>query len=132
MRKPVITKLFLGGAVTFVAGMLLAVASMRVGVGGGALVIEGPDIVGLEINAAGYAMVALAVIGALALVGGLLAGVIAWAGALANTIQRPDKTWFVLLLVLGVLSFGQVAIIAYLLAGPDGTPTDMRPTPVGA
>ena len=36
-------------------------------------------------------------------------------------MQLEDKTWFVLLLVLGLFSFGFVAMIAYVVAGPDGT-----------
>jgi len=36
------------------------------------------------------------------------------------TAQLEDKTWFLVLLVLGLLSFGFFAMIAYVLAGPDG------------
>ena len=42
-------------------------------------------------------------------------------GALLNTAQLEDKTWFIVLLVLGLLSFGLVAMIAYVIGGPDGT-----------
>ena len=42
---------------------------------------------------------------------------------------RKDKTWFVLLLVLGILSFGLVAMIAYVIAGPDGTRRPTATTP---
>jgi len=50
---------------------------------------------------------------------------VAWIGALINTVAIDDKTWFVLLLVLGLLSFGLIAMIAYVIAGPDST----RPQP---
>jgi hypothetical protein len=52
---------------------------------------------------------------------GSIAGLVAWIGALINTAQLDDKAWFVVLLVLGLLSFGFVAMIAYVIAGPDGT-----------
>ena len=55
---------------------------------------------------------------------GALAGLVAWIGAVLNTAQLEDKTWFIVLLVLGLLSFGFVAMIAYVIAGPDGTLID--------
>jgi uncharacterized membrane protein len=66
-------------------------------------------------------MVGLAVLAALAMIGGLIGGLVSWIGALLNTAQVEDKTWFIVLLVLGVLSFGIVAMIAYVIGGPDGT-----------
>jgi hypothetical protein len=57
---------------------------------------------------------------------------VAWIGALINTAQLPDKAWFVLLLVLGLLSFGFIAMVAYVIAGPDGAPAPRQiPEPVG-
>jgi len=52
--------------------------------------------------------------------GGLIAGLVAWIGALLNTWQLESKTWFVVLLLLGIFNFGFFAMIAYLVAGPDG------------
>jgi uncharacterized membrane protein len=54
------------------------------------------------------------------MIGGFIGGLVSWIGALLNTAELQDKTWFVLLLVLGLLSFGLMAMIAYLIAGPDG------------
>jgi hypothetical protein len=51
-----------------------------------------------------------------------------WVGALLNTSRLDDKTWFVVLLVLGLVSAGWVAMIAYVLAGPDGTAQDSTPS----
>jgi uncharacterized membrane protein len=47
--------------------------------------------------------------------------VVSWIGALLNTWQLEDKLWFAALLALGLLGFGVVAMIAYVVAGPDGT-----------
>ena len=63
----------------------------------------------------------LALIAALAVIGGLIGGLVSWIGALLNTSRSEDKTWFSVLLVLGLVSFGLVAMIAYVIAGPDGT-----------
>jgi hypothetical protein len=60
--------------------------------------------------------------------GGGLAAIASWVGALLNTAQLDDKTWFVVLLVLGLFSFGWLGMIAYVFAGPDGS----RRTGVGA
>jgi hypothetical protein len=45
----------------------------------------------------------------------------AWIGALFNTFRLDGKTWFVALLVLCLFSFGWVAMVAYVVAGPDST-----------
>ena len=63
------------------------------------------------------------------MLGGIIAGIVAWIGALLNTVQLPDKTWFVLLLVLGLLSFGFFAMVAYVIAGPDSAQQEPRPAP---
>ena len=53
-------------------------------------------------------------------IGGGIAAVVAWIGALFNTAQLEDKTWFIVLLVLGLFSFGWIATAAFVIAGPDG------------
>ena len=42
-------------------------------------------------------------------------------GALLNTWQLDEKMWFSSLLAGGLLGLGVVAMIAYVVAGPDGT-----------
>ena len=46
-----------------------------------------------------------------------------WIGALLNTSQVESKAWFIALLLLGIFSLGVFAMIAYVIAGPDG-PTE--------
>jgi hypothetical protein len=53
-------------------------------------------------------------------VGGLIVGLVAWIGALLNTWQVESKAWFIALLLLGIFNFGFFAMVAYILAGPDG------------
>ena len=48
-------------------------------------------------------------------------GLVAWIGALLNTWQLYSKAWFIGLLLLGILNLGFFAMVAYVLAGPDGT-----------
>jgi len=95
----------------------------------GALVMRGPDVIGVQATPLAWTMVGLGVVAILAMIAGFVGGLVAWIGALLNTSQLQDKTWFVLLLVLGLFSFGLVAMIAYVMGGPDGTgDTAQRPS----
>ena len=128
MTKSAVSRLFIGSIVAFVAGILLAGFAVIAAFADGGFVMEGPDVVGFTGTPFTWWMIGLMVVGGLAVVGGAIGGLVAWIGALINTAQLDDKTWFVLLLVLGLLSFGFVAMIAYVLAGPDGT---RRQVPTG-
>jgi hypothetical protein len=54
------------------------------------------------------------------MIGGVIGGFVSWIGALLNTSQLESKAWFLALLLLGIFNFGFFAMIAYLIAGPDG------------
>lgn len=102
--KRTITRLFVGGIVAFGAGLVLVLAAVWAAF------------------ASSLALtVALVVVGALAMLAGAVAAVVSWIGALLNTARLEDKAWFVSLLVLGLFGVGVVAMVAYVLAGPDGT-----------
>ena len=120
MTKPTITRLFLGSIVAAIAGGILTLLAIYLAFVNGVLIMEGPDVVGVAPGAVGWTSLALAVIGGLAVLGGFIGGLVAWIGALVNTAELEDKTWFIILLVLGLLSFGFIAMIAYIIAGPDG------------
>lgn len=121
MSKSLVSRLFVGGTVAFVAGLVLVVAAGMTAYFSGAFTMDGPDVTGINPTPQAWTFVFLALLGALAIIGGATAGLVAWIGALLNTAQLEDKTWFVLLLVLGLLSFGFVAMLAYVIAGPDST-----------
>jgi hypothetical protein len=120
MSKPTVVKLFIGSVVVVVAGAILAFAGVWYAYANGVFVMDGPDVVGIEPTALAWTMVGLFALSALAMIGGFIGVLVSWIGALLNTAELQDKTWFVLLLVLGLLSFGLMAMIAYLIAGPDG------------
>jgi hypothetical protein len=67
-------------------------------------------------------MAALAGVAILVMLAATVTQFVAWVGAVINTAQLKDKTWFIILLVTGLLSFGFIAMIIYLIAGPDDTP----------
>jgi hypothetical protein len=121
MSKSVITRLFVGGIIAFVAGVFIIVIAGLIALASGALIFQGGDLTGWRPTPQLWTVAIIGLLGVLAILGGGLAGLVAWIGALINTAQLQDKTWFVLLLVLGLLSFGFVAMLAYVIGGPDST-----------
>ena len=121
MSKATVTRVFVGSVVAVIAGAILAIAAVWVAYASGAFVMSGPDVIGVQSTPAAWAVVGLGLVAALAMMAGFIGGLVSWIGALLNTAQLEDKTWFIVVLVLGLLSFGLVAMIAYVIAGPDGT-----------
>jgi hypothetical protein len=121
MTKPTVIRLFVGSIVAVIAGLVLTFAAIWIAYASDVFVMNGPDVTGVHSSGIAWATVAMVVIGALGIIGGAIAGLISWIGALMNTAQLDDKTWFVLLLVLGLFSFGFIAMLAYVIGGPDGT-----------
>jgi hypothetical protein len=119
MSKTTVTRLFVGAIVAVVTGGALAFATVIAALVGGVVSIGGPTAVSVNGDALARAIPWLVIAG-LAATGGAIAAIASWIGALLNTFRLDDKTWFVTLLVLGVLSLGWVAIVAYIVAGPDG------------
>ena len=129
MNKRTVTRIFLSSVTAVIAGAVLAFAAVLIAFANGALVMRGPDVIGVQATPLAWTMVGLGVVAILAMIAGFVGGLVAWIGALLNTSQLQDKTWFVLLLVLGLFSFGLVAMIAYVMGGPDGTgDTAQRPS----
>jgi hypothetical protein len=126
MTKPTITRLFVGGLIAIVAGIVLAAFGVFWLFASGSFTVSGPDITGFTPTTFTWSVIAVVVAAGLTIVGGAVAGLVAWIGALLNTVQLDDKTWFVILLVLGLLSFGFIAMVAYVIAGPDGTRPEVR------
>jgi hypothetical protein len=127
MSKSTVTRLFVGGVVAVIAGCVLILAAVLVAIAGGVFRVGGPEVVAVNGGSVALTFVGLVMLGAVAIVGGAIAGLVSWIGALLNTVELQDKTWFVLLLLLGLFSFGWIAMIAYILAGPDGTKQRMTP-----
>lgn len=131
MTKSTITKIWIGGLVTFAAGIVVAIVGvfLMLAYGGTFTQVAGnPNNYDFMPNMNGFFWLTIGLIvvgGVIALVGGIvqLAG---WIGALVNSYMLPDKTWFFILLLGGILSFaigliGFAVMIAYVIAAPDGT-----------
>ena len=133
MSKSMIVRIFWSSLIAlFVALMLMVMAGVLL-YASGSLVMDGPDVVGLEADPFAWSMVAMAAFGALVFLGGAVAQLVAWIGAVLNTVQLEDKAWFAVLLITGLLGIGLVAMIAYAIGGPDGMPAaepePIRPVP---
>jgi hypothetical protein len=135
MSKATVTRLFLGSLIAFGAGALVAVFAIALAMANDVFVMDGNDIAAIQGGALGWALIGLTILGGLAAAGGVIAGFVAWIGAVLNTWQLENKGWFVALLLLGIFNFGFLAMIAYVIAGPDGkavAAARVAPAPVGA
>lgn len=92
-----------------------------------------------------WALISFIILGGIAVLGGLVVQIVAWIGAVINTNRLEDKTWYNILLwlgiagiVLGLLSgvgaiLGWVLMIVYLVGGPDSMaikPKLLQPVPI--
>jgi hypothetical protein len=124
MSKATITRLFFGAIVALAVGLVVALVTVVAAIAGGVVTIGGPNVVTVDGEVFAESLPWL-LIAALVFVFGEIAALASWIGALLNTWQLEDKTWFVALLVLGLFSFGWVAMVAYVIAGPDATSARM-------
>ena len=121
MNKATITRVFVGSVIAIAAGLVLFFAAGIAAIANSSFVMNGPDVVGIQSTPLALTMIILGSVGILAMIGGGIAQLVSWIGAVLNTARLEDKTWFVVLLLLGLVSFGFVAMIAYVIAGPDGS-----------
>lgn len=146
MKKSTITKTWVGGLAILAAGMIVAILGVFLMLAFGGTFTQAGTGGNYNFTPAfdsGFwtAIAVIVIGGVLALAGGVVQ-LAAWVGALVNSYQLADKTWFVVLLVAGVLGlgvalFGFLAMIAYVVAAPDGyaerrLPVQPPPQPLGA
>ncbi len=127
MTKPTVTKVWISGVIVMVAGLVFGgifLALMLIN-GGHWEPVAGTNSSNFVPNQDNYfwTTLSLMITGfSIAAVGGLVQ-VVAWIGALANTSRLQDRTWFLILLVGGLVGLGTgfvgfAAMVAYLVAGP--------------
>jgi len=121
MSKKNVTRLFVGAIVAVGMGLVLGFAALWAALASDAIDVGGRQFVDVNGGTGAWTALGLVIVGSLAVFGGTIAAVVSWIGALLNTWELEDKMWFASLLALGLLGFGVVAMIAYVVAGPDGT-----------
>jgi hypothetical protein len=120
VSKQVITRLFVGALLTLLVGILIVFGAVLVALADGVISIGGPSGVTVRTDALA-GMVMWLFLASIVILAGSVAAIASWIGALLNTARLADKTWFIVLLVLGLASFGWLAMIAYVFAGPDSS-----------
>jgi hypothetical protein len=130
MTKSMITKVWIGGLAVFAAGIVVAMVGvfLMLGYGGTFTQVAGTNNYDFVPNMNGFFWVTVGLIVAGGVIGliGSIVQFAAWVGGLVNSYVLPGKGWFVVLLLGGLLSFffapiGFAAMIAYVVAAPDGT-----------
>jgi hypothetical protein len=86
-----------------------------------AIDLGGSHYIDVNGGSGAWTALGLVIVGSLAILAGTVAALVSWIGAVLNTWRLEDKMWFGALLAGGLLGLGVVAMIAYVVAGPDGT-----------
>jgi hypothetical protein len=120
MFKATVTRLFIGSLLALAAGASVLILAIAVANANNVFVMDGNGIAAIQGDALALALLSLAFLGALTAAGGVIAGFIAWIGAVLNTWQLESKAWFVALVLTGIFNFGFIAMVIYVIAGPDG------------
>lgn len=129
MTKPQVTRLWIVGIIVAIAGFIIAGISvgLMLAYGGQWVPAATPNNYDFVPQLDGYfwTTVGFSVVGGVVMLAGVVAQLVAWVGAMVNTYPLGDKTWFVILLVGGLIGFAfglaQLAVmVAYVIAGPDG------------
>jgi hypothetical protein len=120
MFKSTVTRLFIGSLIALAAGATVLTLAIGLAIGNNVFVMDGNDIAAIQGGALGTALLGVAFLGGLTAAGGVIAGFIAWIGAVLNTWQLESKAWFVALVLTGIFNFGFIAMLIYVVAGPDG------------
>lgn len=141
MTKSTVVRTWLGGLVALAGGLALLALSIGLMLGYGGTFTQSSDgqVYNFVPKLDGFfwsTVVGIVFGSVIAAVGGLVQ-LVAWIGAMMNTFQLEDKAWFAVLLagglvglVVGVVGF--VAMVAYVVAGPDGTAVRRSPTVIAA
>lgn len=129
MTKATVTRTWVAGLVVFAAGLIMGGVSLGLMLAYGGQFSAAPSGNGYDfvpsIDGFFWTMVGLMVAGGTIAAAGGIVQLAAWIGALVNAYQLEDRTWFTVLLVGGLLGLafglaGFAAMVAYVIAGPDG------------
>lgn len=125
MSKAMIVKVFIGSLIGFVGAVVFFLVAGGLALWNDSFIMDGPDVVGVRPDPFGWVMIGLAGLAVLMMIAASLGLFVAWIGAVLNTAQLADKTWFIILLAGGLLSVGTLVTLVYVFAGPDKQPSAM-------
>jgi len=129
MTKSTITRTWIAGLVVLATGLVVGGISLGLMLAYGGTFTAAPGGDGYDFvprtDNFFWTTVGFAVLGFTAAVVSGIVQLVAWVGALINTNRIADKTWFAVLLIGGLFGLvippvGFAAMLAYVVAGPDG------------
>lgn len=130
MTKGIITRTWIWGIIGMVAGLVVAGVATAIMLAYGGTYVSARSGNGYDFvptpGGTFWSTVVLICVGGLIALSGIIAQFVAWVGALVNSYQLQDKMWFLLTLLLGLIGFGLVVMIVYLIAAPEGYPEKAR------
>jgi hypothetical protein len=139
MTKSLVTKTWISGLIVFTAGILVAIVGVFLMLAYGGTfsqVSTNPNNYDFTPNIDGFfwTTVMLIVVGGIVALAGSIVQFVAWIGGMVNSYRLPDKTWFAVLLIGGVLAFafapiGFAAMLAYVIAAPEAEHVPAMPAP---
>jgi hypothetical protein len=121
MSKRTIDRLFAGSLAALLVGVVLVLVTVAAFLCTATWTTSGTQVTQFEVDQGITWTIWFAVAGGIIAAVGGLGQLVAWIGALVNTARLEDKLWFIVLLVTGIFSFGFIAMLVYVLMGPDGT-----------
>jgi hypothetical protein len=125
MSRRTIRQLFFGSLIAIISALIVLTLMITLAVTTNSFVVEGSNVVGVQ-SAWAWVIVAVCAIAGFVILAAAIAQVAAWIGALIATVNLESKTWFVVLLVAGLLGFSFIAMLIYLLV--DSPDTHQRPS----
>ncbi len=140
MRKSTVTKVWVAGAIVMVAGLVFGGVFLALMLANGGHWEQVGDTTNWNFvpsrDSYFWTTLGLMITGFSVAAAGCIVQVVAWIGAVANVARLADKTWFLILLIGGIVGFGFApigfaAMVAYLIAGPAdvGEPRPDQPYP---
>jgi hypothetical protein len=94
MTKPTVVKLFWGSLIGLVAGLVLIGITFALAISNDIFIMSGPDVTGIKSGVLSWTLLGLMGLAVVLLLFAAVAHFVAWIGAVLNTAQLPDKTWF--------------------------------------
>ncbi len=105
ITRSLIVKFFWGSIIGLVAGLVLVGVTAALAISNDVFVMSGPDVTGTRSGVLSWTLLGLMALAVFVLLLAAAAHFMAWIGAVLNTAHLPDKTWLVVLLVVGLLGF---------------------------
>jgi hypothetical protein len=129
MSRRTISMLFYGSLIAMAVGLVMLGVALAVAFASDSFVMDGNSVVGIQ-TTLGWSMATIGAIALLILVAAAIGQLVAWIGALIATASDENKTWFLVLLVAGLLGFSFIAMLVFLLveASQRNVSGGQRPT----